>query len=259
MALTSAQIVSLALQTSKTGGTVNGVNTGYTVQAGQFLNAILSELCQEHDFDVAKGTFNFTLAPAAAKIGNLNAQLASGPFTLPADYLRAKIGDVIMFPLGLGNFPIKLIPIDLEEFDSLVQTAGFENFPVYWVTDMSQSPPIAYVWPPASGAYNTMVRYYRQMPDIATPETATAVPWFPNTQFLITELSGRLMQLAGDDRWEAFLSDNEEAHPGGSRVLLRRYLVLKDDTSNRSKTVKLDPRRFGPNRSALPKSKILGY
>lgn len=251
MALQAQQIVILANQVAKV--------PGYTSQAGQLLNAILSELCQDYDLDVAKGTFNFTLTPASVKIGNLNAQLASGPFILPADYLRAKIGDVLFFPLGYGNFPQKLIPIDLEEFDVLVQQAGFQNFPVYWATDMSQSPPIAYVWPPSSGAYPAMARYYRQMPDIATPEISTTVPWFPNTQYLITALAGRMMQLAGDDRWEAFLSDSEDMHPGGAGVILRKYLIMKDDQTNRSKTVKLDPRRFGPDRNNLPKSKILGY
>lgn len=251
MALTASQIITLAGQISKV--------PGFTSQAGQLLNAIQAELCQEHDFDIAKGTYNFTLTPAVARVGNLNAVLASGPFTLPADYLRAKIGDVLYFPNGLTSFPFRLTPIDLEEFDSLVQQAGFQNFPSYWATDMSQSPPIAYVWPPASGAYPAMVRYYRQMPDIATPETSSAVPWFPNQQFLITELSGRLMQLAGDDRWEAFLSGNEEMHPSGSRVLLRRYLQMKDDKSNRTQHVTLDKRRFGPQRSNLPASKIFGY
>lgn len=318
MPLSASQICSLARQTAKV--------RGFTTQSGQFLNAILSELCQEYDFDVAKKTYNFTLSGATTPIGNLNAQLASGPFKLPFDYLRAKIGDIYYFPQGLANFPIKMVPVDLAEFDGLVQQAGFQNFPVFWVTDMSQwslvttdtatvtsgstamtttqnplaasvgmgiagpgvppgttitnisgttvtmslaatstpgsslysfgNPPVAYVWPPSSGAYPAMVRYYSQMPDILAPEGSNAVPWFPNQQFLITELSGRLMQLSGDDRWQSFLSDTA---PSGSRTLLRRFLELKDDDSNRAKRVVLDGRRFGPAWDRLPKSKVFGY
>ena len=318
--LQAQEIVRIALRIAKA--------PNYTQDANSLLNAILAELCQEQDFDAAKQAFNFTFSGATTPIGNLNAQLASGPFKLPVDYLRAKFGDVLYFPNGLANFPLKLTPIDLAEFDALVQQAGFQNFPVYWATDMSAAspmltttgnthgtttldtltattnlgasggvagpgivpgttftyaggnsvtlskaalstvtggsftfgtPPIAYVWPPAGGAYPALVRYYSQMPDIVTPSASNQVPWFPNTQFLITELAGRVMQITGDDRWESFLSDNENAHPGGSRVLLRRYLQMKDDNSNRAKRVRLDPRRFGPAWSSLPKSKVFGY
>ena len=318
--LQAQEIVRIALRTAKA--------PNFTQDANSLLNAILAQLCQENDFDAAKQAFNFTFTGATAPIGNLNAQLASGPFKLPVDYLRAKIGDILYFPQGLANFPLKLTPIDLAEFDALVQQAGFQNFPVFWTTDMSAAspmltttgntngtttlsglasttnlgasggvagpgivpgttftfaggtsvtlsravtstgtggsytfgtPPIAYVWPPASGGYPCLVRYYSQMPDIATPSTSAQVPWFPNSQFLITELAGRVMQITGDDRWEAFLSDNETLHPGGSRVLLRRYLQMKDDSSNRAQRVRLDPRRFGPSWSSLPKSKVFGY
>ena len=44
-----------------------------------------------------------------------------------------------------------------------------------------------------------------------------------------------------------------------SRVLLRRYLTMKDDNTDRAKRVTLDRRRFGPSYSTLPKSKILGW
>ncbi len=159
MALSAAQICDLARQAAKV--------RGMAAQSGEMLNSILADLCQKYDLDLAKKTLNFLLTPAAAHIGNLNAQLASGPFILPTDYLRTKINDVLYFPNGLGNFPLRLTPIDLGEFDGLVQQAGFQNFPVFWVTDMSQSPPIAYVWPPASGAYPLMVRYASQMADLA--------------------------------------------------------------------------------------------
>ena len=322
--MNAQQICTIARQIAKV--------PGFAAQSGMLLNAILAELCQEQDLDAAGKTFNFTLTPASVPIGNLNAQLASGPFKLPVDYLRTKPGNIRFFPSGLANFPLPLTPIDISEFDALVQQAGFQNFPVFWATDMSEAAPvqtvqaavvsgsttmqlesalsgtalsngmgvngigipvattitypgsgttvtlsqpanatapaaaytfgicpIAYVWPPASGAYPCMVRYQSQMPDIMHPETSALVPWFPNQQFLITELSGRLMQLSGDDRWQAFLSADESANPSGSRVLLRRYLELKDDDTNRSKRVTLDRRRFGSDWSRLPKSKLYGY
>ena len=315
--LSCAQILELAQAIAKV--------PGYTTYADWLFNAILDDLAQSYDFDVAKGTYSFNFSTAAAAIGNLNASLASGPMFLPADYLRAKRGDIKWFNAG---FPMELVPVDLEEFDSFVQQPGLMSFPTIWVTDMSQTqfltttgtthgtttldglasttgvyvgtvvlgqdipafttvtainsptsvtlskaatasnvgeniifqqPPMAYVWPPSSGSYPAMVRYYRQVPPIATPDANTVSPWFPNSQFLITELAGRLMQIAGDDRWEAFLSDNEALHPGGSRVILKRYLTLKDDSSDRSKRVTLDRRRFGAGWSSLPKSKVLGW
>ena len=81
MALSAQQICDLARQVAKGGG-------GFASQSGQLLNSILADLCQKYDLDLAKKTLNFNLTPAAAHIGNLNAQLASGPFILPADYLR---------------------------------------------------------------------------------------------------------------------------------------------------------------------------
>ena len=243
MALQAQQICALARQAAKC--------LGFNPQSGQMFNSILADLCQKYDLDLAKKTLNFNLTPAVAHIGNLNAQLASGPFILPADFLRTKIGDVLYFPNGLGNFPLRLTPIDLGEFDGLVQQAGFQNFPVFWVTDMSQSPPIAYVWPPSSGTYPLMVRYASQMPDISVPEASATVPWFPNQEYLRKKLTASLMELTGDSRKETWEADAEN--------VLRGYLRMKDDSSNRAQRVKLDGRRFGPEWSRLPKSKVYGY
>ncbi len=313
--LTAAQITEIARQISKT--------SGMTQQSGQFLNVILEELAQNYDFDLAKGTFNFNFTTATRAIGNFNASLASGPIFLPADYLRAKRGDIMWFNAG---FPMQMTPYDLDEFDRLVQTPELQSFPSVWATDMSQpqlsltvaathsstlldgipdtsalyvgavvvkadvpmfttvtaitgvhgvtlsnaatntttsqtvfqQPPIAYVWPPAIAAYPALVRYSRQVPPLFTPEASNYYPWFPDTQYLITALAGRMMQIAGDDRWEAFLSDNADLHPGGAGVQLRKYLISKDDTSNRAKRVTLDRRRFGRGIANLPPSKILG-
>ena len=126
-------------------------------------------------------------------------------------------------------------------------------------TAVFQQPPLAYVWPPVTGGVPVLVRYYSQVPDLSTPETSNQVPWFPDQQYLIDEVTGRLMKLSGDDRWEAMLSDNENAHPGGSGVRLRKYLIMKDDDTNRAKHVALDARRFGRNWGQLPASKVYGF
>ena len=98
------------------------------------------------------------------------------------------------------------------------------------------------------------------MPDIATPEISTTVPWFTYQQYLITRLAGEMMALADDDRAAAFLTDKEESNPQGAGVLLRRYLNLKDDPEGRAKTVELDRRRFGVSRwDRLPSTKTIGW
>jgi hypothetical protein len=310
--LQAQQLVALATSVAKV--------KGYTVQAGQLLNSILSDLAQTYDFDVAKGSLNFNFTPATAQIGNLNAQLASGPFLLPPDYLRAKKGDVMWF---LQNVPYPMIPVDLEEFDVMVQQAGLQSYPYLWATDMSQqqvlattgstlsgsttlssllslagvrvgtmaqapgipglttvaailsgssvqlsqaatataagaavaflNPPLAYVWPPASGAYPVLVRYYRQMPDIVTPQSSTAVPWFPNAEYLRLKLSAALMEITDDSR--------KSEYEGLANRALDKYLIMKDDTSNRAKRVTLDPRRFGlgGQLGTLKNTKTIGW
>lgn len=246
MALTAQQIVTLACQIAKT--------QGYTSQAGQFLNAILSDLCQTYNFDIAKGTFSFvfttSLTPSATYP---NIAAGCGPYALPADFLRMiDDKDAMWF---LNGVPYPMIPCDLSEYDQLVQQAGNQAYPYIFATDMSQSPPNLVVWPGASGAYPCTIRYRKQMPDIATPETSTTVPWFPNQQFLITKTAGLLMQIAGDSRWQSFLGEG----PDGAQGILRRYLNLKDDSSNRSQRVTLDRRRFGRASSTLPNTKRVGW
>lgn len=124
------------------------------------------------------------------------------------------------------------------------------------VTITFQQPVLGYVWPPASGAFSALIRYYSQMAPITAPEQSAVIPWFPDSDFLIRELAGQLMMVQGDDRWQAMLSDVEAS---GSRAILKKYLIQKDDDSNRSKRVTLDRRRFGRGWSTLPASKILGY
>lgn len=251
MALTAAQIVTLAAQRAKTPGMVS--------QAGQTLNTILSELCQNYDLDDARGSFTFNF-----NIGANNNNTGSGPYLLPADYLRTRQGKQFY---TVASQPYELIRIELDEYDLLTQQPGFADFPRNFTVDMSTAAPAVpggqpqeFVWPPPSISAPVLVRYFRQMPDIVTPETSNVVPWFRNQQYLITRLTGEMMQIADDDRAASFLTDKEDINPQGAGVILRRFLNMKDDPEGRAKTVQLDRRRFGISRwDRLPSTKTIGW
>lgn len=237
MALTNAQTISLACTIAKC--------PNMTSQAGQLYNAILGDLCQTYDFDAARVTLAFNL-PGGVNI----------PYVLPADYLRAAKNEMFYTIQGV---PYVLISMDLSEYDALVQTAGFSSFPTAFATDMSVSPPKMYFWPPSNGAYPATLRYFRQMPDIAAPETSNVVPWFPNSEYLKRRLAGEMCLLTGDDRADSLLSDNEDMHPLGAGVILRKFLKMQGDTEGRAKTVALDRRRFGGSFSGLKNTKLVGW
>lgn len=224
--------------------------------AGQWLNTILEELAQTYDFDEAKGV----------KVGNFNTSLLStasypnvtqggGPYSLPSDYERCIFGDAMWFLQGVSYL---LKPIDLAEYDQMVQQAGNQSYPYLMATDMSQSPPVFLVWPPPSGNFQYQIRYYRLPIDITTPEGSATVPWFRYQSYLIKRLTGELMGLSGDPRQAAFLGDEPE-HPGGAAAMLRKFLRQANDSENRAKTVKMDPRRFSRNFDSLPNTKSVGF
>jgi hypothetical protein len=246
MALQAQQIVALACQ--------DAAAPGYTSQAGQMLNIILQDLCQTYNIDQAKQTYVFNFNPGLlTTTAYPNVTPGGGPYPLPSNYLR-QVDDksTVWFLQGV---PYPMIPCDLSEYDNLVQQAGLQSYPYIFATDMSQTPPVAIVWPPASGAFLCQVRYYAQMPDITTPETSTTVPWFPNTNYLRTRLAGELMKLTDDLRWKDFLGDS----PVGAQGILRRFLELCNDASDRAQTVKLDRRIFRNPLNRLPNTKVIGW
>ena len=247
MALDSSQIITLALQAAKA--------PNFTSQAGQLLNAILQELAQDYDFDVARGLVSGVFNPGLnGNFGPGQQLFGSGPYNLPADFLRFEPDDVMWFLQGV---PYPLTPIDLNEFDRQVQLSGYQSYPLWIATDMSQSPPVFFIYPAPSGAYPFSGHYRRQMADIAAPNTAGTVPWFPNTAYLIRRLAGEMMAITGDSRMNEFLGD-EPQYPAGAQAMLRAYLKMKDDSGDRAKTVKLDRRRFGRSFRALPDTKAVG-
>lgn len=249
MALTAAQICDLARQAAKC--------PGYGPQSGQLLNAILQELCQRWDFDTAKRFYTFNFNPSLTTLVG-NAAIGSGPYPLPADFLRC-VGSGKDCYWTLLGVPYPMIPIDLSEFDMTVQQAGLNAYPYWFATDVSLndaaqeglSVPYAYVYPPPSGAYPVYLRYFSQMPDIVTPETSATIPWFPNSQYLRKRLTGELMDITADDRGPATLAEAKE--------ILTGYLALKDDKSDRSQEVKLDRRRFSGDFNKLRNTKTIGW
>lgn len=248
MPLTAAQIINLSCQAAGC--------PGYISQAGQLLNTILSDLCQTYDLDVARKTTEFNMNPAltvSAPTEFPNLLNGSGPYPMPADYLRSKYGDVMWFLQGV---PYVMIPIELYEFDASVQQAGLQAYPYWYSVDGSISPPGMIFYPPPSGAFPTMVRYQSQMPDIASPETSSVVPWFPNTQYLRTRLTGELFAITDDERAEAYLGDKT---PLGAQSVLKRFLNLVNDKEDRTQMVKMDRRTFRPNNARLPVTKLVGW
>lgn len=252
MPLTAAQIVSLSCQDAKT--------IGYTAQAGQFLNMILGDLCRSWDFELAAKSFYGNFNPGLqALVGN--SIYGSGPYPLPADFLRWKDDKSFFWTLPGTGVTYPEIFCDLSEFDMMVQQAGTQSYPYIVATDMSigdiaqqglsNTAGAFYIYAPPSGAYPYQGRYYSQMPDIATPETNATVPWFPHQGYLRRKLSAALMGISDDDRQERWETQADNT--------LREYLQLKDNRSTRASTVKLDRRRFGRAYTTLPNTKVVGW
>lgn len=245
MPLTAAQICTRAAQQAK--------QSGALAVAGQYLNAVLSELCQTYDFEVARGDYVFNFNPSSTSSAAFpNNTAGSGPYDLPDDYLRCQKGEFLWY---LDGEPYPMIAVDMSEFDEQVQQAGMQSYPALFATSMNSTPKTAVIWPPASGSYEALIRYFRQMPDITTPEISSTVPWFPHQNYLITRVAGEVMKETSDTRWSEFLGDR----PHGAQGILNRILKLKDDNSDRAKRVTLDRRRFGPNFSKLNPTKQTGW
>jgi hypothetical protein len=236
--LTTAQLVAQACQDANA--------PGFTVQGLAKLNVILSDLAQAYDISAARKTLTFQLPT------NINA-FGQAFMTLPADYLRAQKGECIYY---INFVPYPLIPVDLDENDALVTQPGMANQPIFFSTDMSTTPPIAFFWPQPSGAFPAIIRYFSQMADITDTSQA---PWFPNQNYLLTRLTGELCKGIDDDRANTLLTDNEEVSVGGAGVILRHFLQQEGDKSNRVQTVRLDRRRFGTSFDRLKNTKSIGW
>jgi hypothetical protein len=245
MALTNAQIVTLALQISKTPGMAS--------QAGMLYNAILEELAESFDYDIQKVT-SFSILSKS-----ISTNFGAGPYNLPSNYLRASPGEVNFVYNGQ---PYILTQYDMARWREQFQGAGIQDYPRKFATDFSTVEtlgfPQAYLWPPPNGAYNILWPYFKTHTYIVNPQTDTNAPWFPMSTYLIRRLAGEMMMIANDDRAATFLSDKEGS--GGAGDLMRRYLEMKDDKEGFAQQVKLDPNNFSSaNFANLPNTKIVGW
>ncbi len=254
--LQAQQICTLARQIARV--------PGFTSQSGQLLNAILGDLAQTYDFETNLRTYPFTFDVSTIYQNN---QAGAGPNLFPIDFLRAKNREIIYYIQGVRYV---LIVQEQADYDALVQNAGWNSYPSYGYVDLSLSAPFdttnpgqpgLMVWPPASGSFTAQLRYYCQPGTISVPESSTTVPWFPNTNYLITRLAGELMKLTDDERTGAFLGAENEAQDNAQSAtsILRKFLKMKDDPEGRVRRVELDRRFFGPQFANLRNTKNIGW
>lgn len=226
--LTNQQICTLAAQVAK--------GPGFLSQAGMFYNNLLEKLVNERNLKINRVT-----ASIAITVGSY------GPFNLEADYLRTYD---LFYPMpsttsvpgntGLTTF---LTPRTLKQWDAEFKDLSMANYPYEFATDLSPQATggvgLLYIYPQASGTLTLTHRYMIKRADIATPETSTANPWFPNTDYLVKATAARLMMLTGDDRQKDFEDSAEE--------MLRPYLIMEGDEQETVHNIVLDPARFRTN------------
>jgi hypothetical protein len=234
--MTAAQLVTLATQEARV--------PGMTVQAGQILNRILTELTQDYDLPIALHTSTISLIPGAPNAG-------TGPYSLPTDYMRLASNEAFYH---INQTPYVMRQITLAEFDALINATGIANYPYNYATDVSTTPASLYVYPPPNASIDLTIRYYGTLPEIANPETSPTVPWFPCQSYLSTRLRGELMAIARNPSYVTFLTDT----PAGAPGILRRWLQLQGDREATAQQIILDRRWFGSGGTRYPASKITG-
>lgn len=222
--LTSAQIVTVALQIAKC--------PGFTQQGGQQLNLALNDLVLHRDLKL-----NRVKASITAQAGS------NGPFSLEADYLRTY--DLFY---TVNNFPYFLFPLSQEEYDQLFKDPSIANYPYCYTTDLTnqavQTAGNLYIFPQSNSLLTLTHRYMINRADIATPESSAAVPWFPDQDYLIHATALRLMKITDDQRQESFKAEGEN--------MLRTHIIMEGDEQQVVKSIRLDPQRFHLNRSLRP-------
>lgn len=222
--LTAAQIVNLALQDAKC--------PGFTSQGGQSLNLVLQDLVLHRDLQMNRKTQSVVVQ------ANSN-----GPFNLEADYLRT----FDMFYL-INGLPYFLEPVGLEGYDREFKDPSIANYPYEWATDLAPTATgglgLLYIYPQSSGQISLTHRYMVQQPDIATPETSSTVPWFPDQNYLRKATAVRLMEITDDARHDTWEAQCEK--------MLRIHLIMEGDEQRVVKKVRLDPRQFKSRRFLKP-------
>ena len=218
MALTNAQIIARACTIAKA--------PGYAVQAGQYLNILLSTLCQTYDFDFIKKT---QIVPLTGAFG----------YDLNADNLRTKEAYYLV-----NGEPFYMFQIPIETYHQLFVGPGVSNYPNKFTVDVSVSPKQFLPYPPPSISQLVTIKYFPQMPDIASPESDTGTCWFINQEYLICKVAADVMMETDDDRQQAFEARAEK--------MLLKFLDLADDKEGYARTIKLSRERFRTTNNQNP-------
>ena len=243
--LTSAQMIALACQAAKV--------PGYTVQAGQFLNARLVQLALAQDLDIVRRFYQFTTA-----IGS------TGPYTLPANYLRAR--QVFYY---LNGISYNLDQKDIKEFNRLYQGPGLSDYPYLYATDVAGSMlpppgmttqipnpntnvpvPVIYLYPQPVVNLQIEILYMDTTVEIPSPQTSSTIPWFPDQRALMHAIIEDLMMLTDDVRAKdmQMKTDNQ----------IRSYLQMDNDKEQRADKVQLDTDNFRTARRSVRPTKLQG-
>lgn len=228
--LQSQDVCKLARQIAK--------GPGFATQSGQFLNMVLEDLVLNRNLKMNRVTNPITL-PANT----------FGPINLEADYLRTYDLFYPMpstgAPVGSQGITIFLVPSTTKQWDAEFKDPSTANYPYEFSTDLSPQAAgglgLLYVYPMSSGQLTLTHRYMLKRPDIATPESSAAIPWFQNTDYLVKATAAKLMMVTGDDRHDSFVAQCEE--------MLRPYLIMEGDEQETVHALVLDPRHFRSNRS----------
>ena len=226
--LQASQLITYALQAAKA--------PGFTQQAADLLNARLSSMARRFDFDVLK------------KFANIQMQPGVQQYLLPTDYVRGL--DAFYY---IGGLPQTLGQIDLNVYNALNAGSLSMAYPTKYATDPSTAggnPPYIYFYPMPNVPFPVTLRYASQPPDIANAATSNVVPWFPDSQLLLTLLTADLCLLTDDTR------SNDLAVSANAQ--LNAFLKMQGDKEGYANTVKLG-QSFTSQRTKLPASKLTGF
>lgn len=223
--LTAQQLVTYALQIAKA--------PGYTTQAGDLLNGRLSSLARRFDFDVLLKTTTFYIAAGVQQQ------------SAPSDYIRAH-----EFFYYIGGLPQTLRQMSLADYDRINTGSVAMAYPTMYASDPSQTPTLLYLYPMPNIQQVYTLRYWSQPADISSPATSSTVPWFPDSDYLLTALAGDVMRLTDDTRQMQYAMEADKK--------LESFLKMQGDRENHAQTVKKG-NSFGNAGGKLPPSKITGF
>jgi hypothetical protein len=117
-------------------------------------------------------------------------------------------------------------------------------------SDPSTTPVTLYLYPMPNTTIAYTLRYWRQPPDIVNAATSSEVPWFPDSDYLLTVLAGDVMRLTDDTRQMQYAAEAE--------AKLAAFLKMQGDRENHAQTVSLG-NSFRAGGGSLPPSKITGF